>query len=44
MQRIATVGIISKPNIQRAADIVSGLLAWLQARNVRYRCDEQTAL
>jgi NAD+ kinase len=44
MQRIATVGIISKPNIQRAADIVSGLLGWLEARNVRYRCDEQTAL
>jgi len=44
MQRIATVGIISKPNIQRAVDIVSGLLAWLEARSVRYRCDEQTAL
>lgn len=44
MQRIATVGIISKPNIQRAVDIVSDLLAWLDARHVRYRCDEQTAL
>jgi NAD+ kinase len=44
MQRIATVGIISKPNIESAADIVSGLLAWLDARGVRYRCDEQTAL
>ena len=44
MQKIETVGIISKPNIQRATDIVSGLLGWLDERHVRYRCDEQTAL
>ncbi len=44
MQTIATVGIISKPNIQRAADIVCGLLSWLTEHNITVRCDEQTAL
>ena len=44
MQKIETVGIISKPNIQRATDIICGLLEWLDERHVGYRCDEQTAL
>jgi len=43
MQTISTVGIISKPKIARAPEIVSGLLAWLAARGVRYRCDQLTA-
>jgi NAD+ kinase len=43
MNKIATVGIISKPKIAHAAEIVSGLLRWLEARDVKYRCDEQTA-
>jgi len=43
MQTISTVGIISKPKIARAPEIVSGLLAWLTARGVRYRCDQLTA-
>jgi NAD+ kinase len=43
MKEIATVGIISKPKIARAAEIVCGLLQWLEARGIRYRCDEQTA-
>lgn len=43
MQQIATVGIISKPNIPQAVDIVCGLLEWLEERGIRYRCDEQTA-
>ena len=43
MQRISTVGIISKPKIAQAADIVCGLLEWLDERNLKYRCDEQTA-
>ncbi len=38
-----TVGIISKPKIAQAADIVCGLLAWLGAHGIRYRCDRQTA-
>lgn len=43
MQYITTVGIISKPNIAEAADIVCGLLDWLAEREIRARCDEQTA-
>ena len=43
MNQIKTVGIISKPKISHAGDIVSGLLRWLEARGVKYRCDEQTA-
>lgn len=39
----AIVGIISKPNIAQAADIVCGLLQWLEERGIRYRCDQQTA-
>lgn len=38
-----TVGIISKPKITRAADIVCGLLGWLKEHNIAYRCDQQTA-
>lgn len=43
MQKIATVGIISKPKLEQATDIVCGLLEWLDERGIRYRCDEQTA-
>lgn len=43
MNKVTTVGIISKPKIARAAEIVCGLLQWLDAHEVRYRCDEQTA-
>jgi NAD+ kinase len=43
MNKIRTVGIISKPKIAEAAEIVSGLLRWLDARGLSYRCDEQTA-
>jgi NAD+ kinase len=43
MQKITTVGIISKPKISHAAEIVCGLLKWLDERGIRYRCDEQTA-
>ncbi|MFL6451740.1 MAG: NAD(+)/NADH kinase [Bryobacteraceae bacterium] len=43
MKAIATVGIISKPKIARAVEIVCGLLQWLDDRGIRYRCDEQTA-
>ena len=44
MQMINTVGIISKPNIEHAGEIVRELLKWLDEHHVRYRCDEQTAL
>jgi NAD+ kinase len=43
MVPIRTVGIVSKPKIQRAPGIVSDLLQWLKDRNVEFRCDEQTA-
>jgi len=43
MRAIATVGIMSKPKIAGAAEIVCGLLEWLRRRGVVFRCDEQTA-
>ncbi len=43
MREINRVGIISKPNIAQAADIVCSLIAWLEERGIEYRCDEQTA-
>jgi NAD+ kinase len=43
MREINTVGIISKPNIAQAADIVCNLIGWLEGRGISYRCDEQTA-
>ena len=43
MREIAIVGIISKPKISHAADIVSELLKWLDEHGLKYRCDEQTA-
>jgi len=43
MPEIKTVGIISKPNIAEAADIVCGLLEWLKERAIRARYDSQTA-
>lgn len=44
MQSIKTVGILSKPNMQQAPEIVRELLAWLEERNILARCDEETAL
>lgn len=43
MEPIRSVGIISKPKIQRAAETVNGLLRWLEERKIGYRCDEVTA-
>lgn len=43
MQNIRTVGIISKPHLARAAEIVCGLLEWLKKRGISYRCDRETA-
>ena len=43
MQTIRTVGIISKPKIARAREIVCDLLTWLDKRGVQYRCDQLTA-
>ena len=43
MGQIATVGIISKPHIPEAEEIVCSLLDWLDERGIQYRCDEETA-
>jgi NAD+ kinase len=44
MHPIRTVGIVSKPKIQSAPEIVNELLRWLRDRHVNYRCDQQTAI
>jgi NAD+ kinase len=43
MRQIKTLGIISKPNMAQAGQIVCGLLEWLRKRGIAYRCDEETA-
>ncbi len=43
MPVIKTVGVMTKPNIRRAAEVVPELLAWLRARGIEVRCDETTA-
>jgi NAD+ kinase len=43
MPPIKTVGIISKPGVARAADLIPGLFAWLKDRNISVRYDYQTA-
>ena len=43
MRKIETVGIISKPKIAEAPEIVRGLLEWLEKRGIQCRCDRQTA-
>ena len=41
---IKTVGIVSKPAVPAAAEVVPKLMAWLEARAIRVRCDERTAV
>ncbi len=43
MPIIKTVGLIAKPNSAAAAEILPKLLAWLKARHLAVRCDEQAA-
>jgi NAD+ kinase len=43
MRDIRTVGIISKPHVPQAAQVVPDLLEWLSRRGVAVRCDEATA-
>jgi NAD+ kinase len=43
MPDIRTVGVISKPNVPQAREILPGLIAWLEARGLAVRCDEATA-
>lgn len=39
-----TVGIISKPGIPKAGDIIPALVAWLRERSLNVRFDEQTGV
>jgi NAD+ kinase len=43
MPTMNTAGIISKPHVPAAAEIVPKLLAWLEQRSIQVRCDEITA-
>ena len=43
MRKVSNVAIISKPKIAKAGEIVCHLIAWLEKREIRFRCDEQTA-
>ncbi len=44
MQPIKSVGIISRPGIQRGEDLVPGLLEWLAERGIAARYDKETAV
>ncbi|HWC95771.1 MAG TPA: NAD(+)/NADH kinase [Candidatus Sulfopaludibacter sp.] len=43
MAIISTVGVVSKPNSDEAADLVPELLKWLDARGIAIRMDDDTA-
>jgi len=43
MPDVKTIGIITKPNSERATELVPKLLDWLRPRDVRVRCDRETA-
>ena len=43
MRKINTVGIIAKPKIAQGAEVITGLLSFLDGRGIQYRCDEKTA-
>ena len=44
MPEIKVVGIVSKPGVERAREVVPALLQWLAEHGIGVRCDEQTAL
>jgi len=43
MQDIKTVGILSRPNVDKAAEVLTGLLAWLGEHGIAVRLDEVSA-
>ena len=43
MPEIRTIGIISKPDVAAAANLIPKLLAWIKERKIQVRCDQQTA-
>ncbi|MBC8165609.1 MAG: NAD(+)/NADH kinase [Bryobacteraceae bacterium] len=44
MQNVETAGILSKPGIPRAAELVPALVSWLRARGIEVRYDRQTSI
>ena len=44
MLSIKSVGVVAKPSIAKASDIVPGLISWLRQRGLRVRYDHQTAV
>ena len=43
MQRINTIGIMSKPGVPRARTLVPEIIGWLQSHQIDVRVDPQTA-
>jgi NAD+ kinase len=43
MPAIKAVGVISKPGVPAAAELVPKLVEWLRAQGLAMRCDEETA-
>ena len=43
MPIIKTVGIISKPGVEAAIDLLPKLVGWLHKRGIEVRCDRETA-
>lgn len=44
MDNVRTVGLVSKPGIAKAAELVPALEAWLRERGISVRYDHQTAI
>jgi NAD+ kinase len=44
MQSIRRIGIISKPNAARGAELVPSIIEWLGARKIELRYDHETAI
>ncbi len=44
MPTIKTIGIVSKPNSEEAADLVPDLISWLRSRGISIRIDENSAV
>lgn len=44
MPDVKAVGIVSKPGVPQAVEIVPRLFKWLAGRNIRVRCDLETAV
>ncbi|MEX2262414.1 MAG: NAD(+)/NADH kinase [Bryobacteraceae bacterium] len=44
MPAIKTVGIFTKPNVERAKTLVPETIEWLRTRGIEVRCDRETAV